>query len=92
MNRRSVIVGVPTITLTAASLPTLTAYAANDSQMGERIVETSSGKVRRAPRSRLRFKGIPYDADTGGPSRFQPPKRIAWTGVRDALDYGAGVF
>ena len=55
----------------------------------EVIVETSCGRVRGAlQRDVYTFKGIPYGADTSGANRFQPPKPITWTGVRDALDCG----
>ncbi len=59
------------------------------SQPHQTIVETSSGKVRGAILNGVHtFKGIPYGEDTGGPNRFQPPKPIAWAGVRDALEHG----
>ena len=54
------------------------------------VVETTSGKVRGATKDGvLVFKGVPYGESTAGANRFMPPKRkAAWTGVRDALDYG----
>ena len=54
------------------------------------IASTTSGRVRgRVDRGILVFKGIPYGADTA-PRRFMPPVAPApWTGVRDALDFGA---
>lgn len=53
------------------------------------IVETASGKIRGALRHGVyAFKGVSYGADTGGANRFQPPKPIAWAGVRDALRPG----
>src|SRR5262245_4454138 len=53
--------------------------------------ETSLGRVRGADVDGVKtFKGIPYGASTAGPNRFMPPADPAhWTGVRDALDYGA---
>ena len=54
------------------------------------VVDTASGKVRGATRDGIHcFKGIPYGANTGGKNRWLPPQAVqAWTGVRDALDYG----
>jgi para-nitrobenzyl esterase len=52
-------------------------------------VETAGGKIRGGWYGGIHvFKGVPYGADTGGLHRFQPPRPITWTGVRDALDCG----
>jgi len=53
--------------------------------------QTSLGRVRGADIDGVKtFKGIPYGASTAGPNRFKPPADHAgWSGVRDALDYGA---
>jgi para-nitrobenzyl esterase len=54
-------------------------------------VATSYGRVRGALGDGLvRFKGIPYGGPVSGPNRFKaaPPLR-PWTGVRDALQFGA---
>src|SRR5262245_29365781 len=55
------------------------------------IAETTSGKVRGRLQDGVRvFKGIPYGASTAGPNRFKAPQSPPpWTGVRDALEYGA---
>ena len=53
-------------------------------------VETTFGKVRGRNVNGIRtFKGIPYGSSTAGANRFMPPmKPAAWTGTRDALDFG----
>jgi para-nitrobenzyl esterase len=52
--------------------------------------QTVFGRVRGVDNSGVKtFKGIPYGASTAGPNRFMPPRDPgAWTGVRDALEYG----
>jgi para-nitrobenzyl esterase len=54
------------------------------------IAETKFGKIRGIESSGIKiFKGIPYGADTEGANRFMAPADpVAWTGIRDALDYG----
>ncbi len=54
------------------------------------VATTSTGKVRGAMQDGiLVFKGMHYAADSGGANRFRPPQPPqAWTGVRDALEYG----
>jgi para-nitrobenzyl esterase len=55
------------------------------------IADTARGKVRGfvTPDGVRTFRGIPYGADTSGRNRFMPPvKPNAWTGVRDALEWG----
>src|SRR6185295_18783406 len=53
--------------------------------------ETTFGSVRGVDAAGIKtFKGIPYGASTAGKNRFMPPVDPAkWTGVRDALAYGA---
>ncbi len=54
------------------------------------VVETKLGKLRGARRDGvITFKGVPYGQSTAGKNRFMPPVAVpAWTGVRDALEYG----
>jgi para-nitrobenzyl esterase len=56
------------------------------------IVETVNGKLRGADLGGVVvFKGIAYGASTGGAGRFRPPISPApWSGVCDALNFGAG--
>ncbi|HXR65425.1 MAG TPA: carboxylesterase family protein [Ktedonobacteraceae bacterium] len=59
--------------------------------MVDLIVETTAGKVLGTTTHAIHaFRGIPYGAPTGGRNRFRPPqKREPWSGVREALKYGA---
>jgi para-nitrobenzyl esterase len=55
------------------------------------VAETSFGKIRGVDADGIKvFKGVPYGASTAGKNRFMPPVNPEkWTGVRDALEYGA---
>ena len=56
----------------------------------EAIASTAYGKIRgvRSANGVLVFKGVRYGADTSA-RRFRPPAPpAAWTGVRDALEFG----
>jgi para-nitrobenzyl esterase len=54
-------------------------------------VETSHGTLRGSDEGGLHvFKGIPYAAPPVGPRRFAPPAPlVAWSGIRDAREFGA---
>jgi para-nitrobenzyl esterase len=53
-------------------------------------VRTTAGQLRGYVEDRVQvFKGVPYGASTAGAGRFMPPQKPkAWTGVRDAFEYG----
>jgi len=55
------------------------------------VVEADSGKLRGIVENGISiFKGIPYGGPADGAGRFTPPTKPApWTGVRDALAFGA---
>jgi para-nitrobenzyl esterase len=54
------------------------------------VAETTFGNIRGIDNNGIKtFKGIPYGASTAGANRFMAPADpAAWTGVRDALEYG----
>lgn len=72
------------------SLLTRAAFAAGPASAGP-VVKTILGKVRGASASGVcTFKGIHYGASPEGAGRFLPPHPPKpWTGVYDALQYGA---
>ena len=57
------------------------------------IVKTQNGDVRGSMADGVNtFKGIPYAAPPFGANRLRPPQPVEpWSGVRDALTYGAKV-
>ena len=59
----------------------------------DRVVDTQYGKVRGSESEGIYiFKGVPFAAPPFGANRFQPPRSPEpWSGVRDALNYGATV-
>jgi len=75
----------------AAGALLLVPHAATASTARSPVVTTAAGKVRGASGDGVHvFKGLRYGADTGGTRRFMPPiKPQSWTGVQDALTYGA---
>lgn len=54
------------------------------------VVEIDNGKIcGLRENGAIKFKGIPYAADTGGRNRFMAPQPVEnWSGVRGALAYG----
>jgi carboxylesterase type B len=55
------------------------------------IVETTSGKLRGKYIDGVNvFMGVPYGASTSGANRFMAPQKVEpWSGVPDALHFGA---
>jgi len=55
------------------------------------MADTTFGRIRGIDSDGIKvFKGVPYGDTTAGPNRFLPPKDpVAWSGVRDALEWGA---
>jgi para-nitrobenzyl esterase len=67
--------------------PRLQSVVCSDS---ETVAQTAYGKLRGSRRNGVyTFKGVPYGASTSGSRRFMAPaKPEAWTGIRNALQYG----
>ncbi|MFC4947758.1 carboxylesterase/lipase family protein [Pseudonocardia sp. GCM10023141] len=96
ISRRSFVGG---LAATAAGLPFLTACgatppAATGTAAGAAVVTTRNGTLRGgASGGVLAFRGVQYAAPPIGHARFQLPAPVKpWTGVRDALDWGAAPY
>ncbi|GAA5049844.1 carboxylesterase/lipase family protein [Nocardia callitridis] len=86
MNRRDFL----HFTAAASALTGLAATGCGASDPAETIVTTRAGRVRGAVADGIHvFKGVPYAAPPQGARRYLPPQPAeAWSGVRDALDFG----
>jgi para-nitrobenzyl esterase len=76
----------------ALSAPSIfTSRTRAQTKQGTVVAGTSYGRVRGVRKNGvLVFKGIPYAGSPAGANRFKPaPKLQPWTGIRDALKYGA---
>src|SRR6516165_378269 len=90
INRRSFLGGAALVaTNSAAVLVKATAADINGGSSGP-VVETTSGKIRGAVLNKVNaLKGISYGEATDVSGRFLPPsKPKAWTGVKDATEWG----
>ena len=88
--RGSLLMSIPAL-LPLAPSSAMAAATHVPSDGRETIADTTYGKVRGVLTSDgvRTFRGIPYGGDTGGANRFKPPtKPAAWTGVRDAVQWG----
>jgi para-nitrobenzyl esterase len=76
------------LAMTSATVPLSSARAASNADTA--VVDTASGKLRGKVIDDVSvFKGIPYGDSTAGAGRFMPPRPVkAWSGVRDAFDFG----
>ena len=76
--------------LASAAFSLVTPVAIGAPMGADPTVTTRSGRLRGRARSAVaEFLGVPYGADTRT-TRFRAPKpAAAWSGVRDALSYGA---
>jgi para-nitrobenzyl esterase len=87
--RREVLFGAP-LALAAASAVQRSAWS-QDAAPEYVETKTTQGRVRGAKTGNLiTFKGIPYAGSVSGANRFKAAPMLApWTGVRDALQFGA---
>src|SRR5262245_24074986 len=74
----------------AAALPDWRVLACEGGPVPGSTVATTNGRVRGLLVDRVQaFRRIPYAASTAGARRFLPPAAPeAWTGVRDAFEFG----
>jgi para-nitrobenzyl esterase len=88
IGRREFIFNVSRFSGGLAAAPMLKAQSAKSETV---VAKTSHGQVRGARHGNvIVFKGIPYAGSPAGENRFKaPPPLKSWTGVRDALAYGA---
>ncbi|WP_029908119.1 carboxylesterase/lipase family protein [Caulobacter sp. UNC358MFTsu5.1] len=79
---------VPVLSVLALSAP-LSTFAA-PALAAAPVVQAPAGALRGVEQDGLRvFKGVPYAAAPVGALRWKPPVAApAWSGVRDALDFG----
>ncbi len=91
LNRRSFLHRI-TMAAGVLSAPAIFSCRSRTRTQPETVVaKTIFGRVRGAGKNGvLIFKGIPYAGSPAGVNRFKPaPKLQPWSGVRDALEYGA---
>ncbi len=86
MHRREFLRHASAIAFTSSAL--IESASGQDSKFVN--AQTSFGNIRGIDNNGIKtFKGIPYGASTAGTNRFMAPADpAAWTGVRDALEYG----
>ncbi len=98
LGRRTVVQGALGFAAAAACLP-LAACGSGEKGAGsssagriptDALAETKYGKVRGISSGQIKvFKGVPYGGDTAKTRFMKPVPPEAWSGVRDAVDYGS---
>ena len=87
--RRTVLKG---LAITAASVVVPALYScASPAMAANPVVETRNGKLRGINANGVDvFKGVRYADTTAGGNRFMPPQPVAaWSGIQDAMSFGA---
>ncbi|QLH71619.1 carboxylesterase/lipase family protein [Rhodopseudomonas palustris] len=94
MNRRRFLghaVGAAVLTgASSTALPLVFTTPARAREASPVVIETRLGRLRgESVEGVASFKGVPYGASTAGDNRFRPPvPPAAWTGERDATQFG----
>lgn len=91
LDRRSFLHRVATAAAALSSPAILSCRSKNPTQPEAVVAKTIYGRVRGVKENGvIVFKGIPYAGSPAGANRFkQAPKLQSWTGIREALVYGA---